>query len=503
MSDLRPYQEKAVDDLRRSIRGGAKAPVLVSPCGSGKTLIAKAIIDSAVSKGNQVLFLAPRRELIYQTVEKLDRAGIPCGIIMAGESPDMMAQVQVACVPTLHRRMERTYLPPAAVVICDEAHLFVARMMREILACYANALKIGLTASPCRNDGRGLGEIFDALVMGPLPSELIEGGYLVKPEYYAPSTPDLSRIKIKRGDYDQTQLGHRMDDPKLIGDVVNNWFRLASDRQTLVYGVNISHAMHLCERFVEAGVSAEHLDSTTPLDKRREILRRFENGESQVVTNVQVFSYGIDVPIASACVLAHPTKSLARYIQAGGRVFRPHPGKTDCLIIDHAGIIDKLGRIEDDHPWSLDGKSRIQDRMASRERKAPKDLTCPECALIFRSAAECPGCGHAMRHHHRAKAIEATEADLVKFEKRGKDRERRQWTMDEKSAFYAELLGVARDRGYKNGWASHKYREKFGVWPQSLKHIQPCPPSMAVMSWVKSRQIAYAKGREKGRVSHG
>ena len=502
MSDLRPYQEKAVDDLRRSIRGGAKAPVLVSPCGSGKTLIAKAIIDSAVQKGNQVLFLAPRRELIYQTVEKLDRAGIPCGIIMAGESPDMMAPVQVACVPTLHRRRERTYLPPAAVVIVDEAHLSVARTTADILNDYSNAIKVALTATPCRGDGRGLGELYDALVMGPRPRDLIEGGYLVRPRYFAPSTPDLSDVKIQMGDYNQTQLGHRMDDPKLIGDVVSNWFRLASDRQTVVFGVNISHAMHLCQSFVEAGVRAEHLDSTTPTDERREILRRFENGDTQVLTNCQIFSYGIDCPPASACVLAHPTKSLARYVQAVGRVLRPYPGKADCVVLDHAGIVDDLGRVEDDFPWTLDGRERVQDRMASRERKTPKDLTCPKCALIFRPAAECPSCGHDMRHHHRAKAIEATEADLVKWEKRGKDRERRQWTMAEKEAFYAELLGVVRDRGYQRGWASHKYREKFGVWPQSLKHVQPRQPSPAVMSWVKSRQIAFAKAKEKGRI-HG
>ena len=494
MSDLRPYQLSALDGLRASFRAGKRAPVLVAPCGSGKTHIAKAIIDGAVAKGNQVLFLAPRRELIYQTSAKLDEARIRHGIVMAGEEPDMMAQVQVACVPTLHRRLQRTHLPPAQVVICDEAHLFVARTTQEILDQYPDAIKIGLTATPCRGDGRGLGEIFDDLVMGPKIPELIAGGYLVQPRYFAPSTPDLAGIKIQMGDYNQTQLGERMDKDRLIGDVVTNWFRLASDRQTIVFGVNIAHAMHLCERFIEAGVKAEHLDSTTPNEERREIFQRFSNGDTQVLTNCQIFSYGIDCPPASACVLAHPTKSLARYVQAVGRVLRPYPGKQNCLVIDHAGIIDGLGFVEDDFPWTLDGKERVQDRMESVERKEPKSLTCPKCSTVFSGAAVCPNCGHDMRHQ-RAEAIAAIEADLVEVAKRGQDREKREWSMAEKGQFYRELLGLAFERGYKGGWAAHKYRERLGVWPNGLDKTST-KPSQATLSWVKSRAIAYAKRKE-------
>ena len=497
MTDLRPYQQSALDGLRASFRAGKRAPVLVAPCGSGKTHIARAIIDGAVAKGHQVLFLAPRRELIYQTAEKLAEAGIHHGIMMAGESQDVMAPVQVACVPTLHRRMTRTYLPPAKVVIIDEAHLSVARTTQEILHGYPDALKIGLTATPCRGDGRGLGEIFDDLVMGPSIPELIAGGYLVQPRYFAPSTPDLAGIKIQMGDYNQTQLGNRMDDPVLIGDVVTNWLRLASDRQTVVFGVNIAHAMHLCERFIEAGVRAEHLDSTTPNDERREILRRFENGATQVLTNCQIFSYGIDCPPASCCVLAHPTKSLARYVQAVGRVLRPYPGKLDAVVIDHAGIVDGLGFVEDDFPWTLDGTERVQDRMGARERKEPKSLTCPKCATVFSGAARCPNCGHDMSRQ-RAEAIAATEADLVEVAARGQEREKRAWTMAEKGVFYSELLGLAKERGYNKGWAAHKYRERLGVWPQGLDRT-PSAASSATRAWAKSRQIAYAKAREKRR----
>lgn len=500
MTSLRPYQVAALDGLRASLRSGHRAPVLVAPCGSGKTIIAKAIIDGAMAKGHQCLFLAPRRELIYQCSEKLTAAGIHHGIMMAGESMDRLAPVQVACVPTLHRRRARTYLPSAKVVICDEAHLFVSRMMSEILGEYPDAIKIGLTATPCRGDGRGLGEMFDDLVLGPSIPELIAGGYLVKPRYFAPSTPDLAGIKIQAGDYHQGQLGERMNKDALVGDVVDNWFRLAVGRQTIVFGVNVAHAMHLCQRFREAGVRAEHLDSTTPREERRDMLKRFEDGAVQLLTNCQIFSYGIDVPPASACVLAHPTKSLARYVQAVGRVLRPYAGKTDCLVIDHAGIIDAMGFVEDDFPWTLDGKESVQDRIAAVERKEPKSLTCPECATVFTGAARCPSCGHDMSRQ-RAKAMAEIEADLVEVKRKGEARQKREWTMAEKAAFYGELLGLAIERKYNSGWAAHKYLERLGVWPNAMKGEAAREPSIATRSWVKSRQIAHAKAMEKQSAS--
>lgn len=496
---LRPYQAEAVEALRRSIASGRRAPVLVAPTGSGKTHIAKALIVRAVAKLKRVLFLAPRKELIYQTAEKLDRAGIHNGIYMAGESRDLFAPVQVASTPTLYTRFQthgRSVLPPADLVIQDEAHLAISASSRAIMAAYPDAVKIGLTATPVRGDGRGLGEMFDDLVLGPSVADLMAEGHLVPARYYAPTKPDLEGVKVQMGDYNQKQLGERMDREMLIGDVVTNWLRIAPNRQTIAFGVNVAHAVHLRDCFREAGILAEHLDAHTLPHERRDIVERFERQEVQVVTNCQIFSYGVDIPPASCCILAHPTKSLARYLQAVGRVLRPYPGKTEALVIDHAGIVDELGFVDDDFPWALDGKGRIQERRAalSVARKAPKPLTCPECKAVFEGQALCPECGHRMAQQW-AKAIEAVDAELAEVDRRTKDRKKREWSQLEKQQFYSELLGLARQRGYKDGWAYHKFHERLGVYPSGRK--EPAEPSPETLSWVKSRQIAWAKRKDR------
>lgn len=135
--NLRPYQSAMVESVRAAIRSGSRSPLLQAPTGSGKTIIAKAITEAANAKGNRVLFLAPRRELIFQVCEKLDSAGIRHGVIMSGEARNQFAEVQVACVPTIYHRAiksERMVLPPADVVIIDEAHLSLAKMCESVLA---------------------------------------------------------------------------------------------------------------------------------------------------------------------------------------------------------------------------------------------------------------------------------------------------------------------------------------------------------------------------------
>jgi len=498
MTDLRPYQQQAVDDLRASIGGGHRAPILVSPCGSGKTHIAKAIIDSATEKKKTVLFLAPRRELIFQCSEKLTDAGIHHGIFMAGERRDMFAPVQVGSVPTIHSRMRAgtTVLPPANLVIIDEAHLAVAKTTLDVLKEYESAVKIGMTATPCRQDGKGLGLAFDDLVFGPTMPELVAQGHLVPTKYFAPSKPDLSAVKIQMGDYNQKSLGAKMNDPIIVGSVITNWLRLAPTRQTVVFAVNVAHSVSLCERFQEVGVKAEHLDANTPSHERASIFNRFESGDTQVICNCQIFSYGVDSPPASCCVLAHPTKSLTRYLQAAGRVLRPYEGKEDCYIIDHSGIIEDLGFLEDEHPWSLDGGTTVKERSESTKKKEPKSITCPECDTIFEARPTCPMCGYNCAEAY-AKAVEERDADLEEIERKSGKRKGPAWPTEKKEQFYRELLGHCASKGYKAGWAYHKYQGRFDVGPANSFNTMPLPVSAETQSWITSRNIAYHKSKKR------
>lgn len=501
MADLRPYQADAVASLRDSVARGARAPLLVLPTGAGKTVVAAHLIRSAREKNKRVLFLAPRRELVHQTCEKLAQVDVVHGVMMAGERRSFIPDVQVACIPTLHRRAivdERIELPRADLVLVDEAHLSIAKTTRSIVDHYANqgATVIGLTATPCRSDGAGLGTVYDHLLEGMTVRALTDQGFLVPARYFVGSTADLTGVQVQAGDYNQKQLGERVNDVTLIGDVVENWSRLASGRQTFVFSVNISHSMNLCRQFQELGIAAEHLDGHTPNDERAAILSRLRSGETQVLTNCDVMTYGMDFPPVSCIVLAKPTKSIARYFQMLGRGLRPFPGKEDCLILDHAGSVEQIGFYDDAMPWSLDGTEKIQDRLNGTERSEPEPITCGDCGASFRPARACPRCG-AEQGGRYERAIEAHEADLREIDRQRRIADPEQWNSDDRRRFYGELKAIALERGYKPGWAAHKFKAKLGTWPSGLDHIPPVEPSVRTRAWVKSQQIRYAKSKDR------
>lgn len=498
---LRNYQGEDIQAIRKSIANGNRSPLYVLPCGGGKTAVAAAMISGALRKGKRCLFLAPRRELIYQTANRLVSSGINHGIIMAGEEPAFMPDVQVACIPTLHRRSIQTSrlpLPPAELVLCDEAHIGIGGQAQELIERYraSGAIIVGLTATPARADGRGLGMIYDDLVEGPSVRWLTDNGYLVPAVYYAGTKADLEGVGMVAGDYNKGQLADRIDQPKLIGDVVENWARIAPDRQTFVFSLNVAHSRHLADRFMEIGVSAEHLDGKTPTDEREAIQKRLRDGITQVICNCEVMTYGVDFPPVSCIVLATPTKSVAKYLQMVGRGARTskETGKTDFIVIDHGGISDALGYFDDPMPWSLDGKEKVQDRKEALPKKEPRSITCVKCSHVFRAAPVCPRCGHEMRSEHK-KAVETLEAELVQIDRERQRKEGKAWTMADKAKFYAELKGYCQERQKSQGYAAHLYRDKLGVWPNdpTIRWADPVPPSMETVAYITSRNIARAK----------
>src|SRR6478736_2222037 len=229
MTDLHPYQAAVIAEIAAAKE---RRLLLVAPTGSGKTFIATTIIRNAINK--HVLFLAHRRELIKQARKHLAKFGVHAGVILAGEPTNRMRGVQVASIQTLHARCIRhgQDLPPANIIFIDEAHHAPATTYRTIVARYPDAQIIGMTATPCRRDGRGLGGIFERLIECPQVSELIKLGYLVRTKVYAPSTPDLKGVHTRQGDYVESELAERVDRPELVGDIVSHWHRLADRRPT-------------------------------------------------------------------------------------------------------------------------------------------------------------------------------------------------------------------------------------------------------------------------------
>lgn len=502
----RPYQIKAIADLRASVASGHRAPVLVMPCGLGKTIVAANLILGAVNKGRKVIFLAPRRELVFQTSEKLTALGIQHGIMMAGERPSFTADVQVASVPTLFARYFKgaeglipRELPQAELIIIDESHANMSAMTTQILAAYPKAVRIGLTATPARADGRGLGEHYDDMVLGPSVADGTDMGMLVPLRYFGAEKADLSKVRMQAGDYHKTDLGEAMNKPKLVGDVVQNWLRLCPDRLTVVHAVNRAHAKALQEEFIRAGVSAGYIDGETPTEERHQIFASMVGGVMRVLCSVEVVSIGWDMPPASCGIIARPTKSIARYLQMVGRIMRIHPSKTDAYLIDHAGAVDELGFADDPQPWSLDGKQKIQDRKAV-EKKEPKPIECRQCHRVFRPAKICPGCGHDMSGI-ASKAIEAHQADLHEIDRKTRAAAPKKYTMDDKQRWWSGFLFLAQQRGKSISLARALYRARFGVWPRGLID-RPLPPSLEVASWEHSRRIRWAKS-QNGNKSQG
>jgi superfamily II DNA or RNA helicase len=473
--------------------------MLVAPTGAGKTVIAAAIVQGAVKKGKRCLFLVHRRELAVQASRKLYDAGIDAGMVVPGFPPRPQQSVQIASIQSLTARALRSAtmdLPAADLVVIDEAHHATAATYGTILTAYPDAVILGLSATPARSDGRGLGRVFDCIVECPTVAELTAMGFLVPTRIFGPpDPPDLKGIKVARGDYVERELAERMDKPTLIGDIVMHYLRHGERRPAVAFAVNVAHSVHLADSFNAAGISAAHLDGTTPVDERDDILARLASGSLDVVTNCAVLTEGWDCPAASCAILARPTKSLGLYRQMAGRVLRTHPGKTDAIIIDHAGLTFAHGYINDEITWTLRDDHRVQNK-SHASRMSQKGVTlaqCPECSGIRFRGQPCPSCG--WRPRRGAEIIEVVDADLALID--GNNIKKQNWNDIAKSYFHAQLLYIARQKSYKPKWAYYKYLEKFGHPPRLNVAPEPEPPTPETLAWIKSRQIAYAKMKQK------
>ncbi len=499
---LRPYQSAALDQLRALLLRGAKRLALIAPTGSGKTVMFSEIIRSATARGKRSLVLAHRRELIDQTIEKLTAFGVAAGVIMADDPRrDDHLPVQVASIQTLANRLDR--LPPADLIITDEAHHAVSPSYRAVLDAYPDAIVIGPTATPWRLDRFGLADIFEGSVVAATPAELMAIGALVNYDAFAYDSPDLHDVGLVAGEFNQRDLGLACNTDVLVGSVVREYIAHANTRRAILFPVNVEHSRALVAEFQSAGVVAEHVDAKTPTEIRKQAMVRFRTGDLVVLSSVGVLTEGFDAPAAEVCILARPTKSLSLHLQMIGRVLRPSPetGKARALIHDHAGNLLRHGLVEDERDYSLTATpSRVRELHTCPFccvlfGRIGADGTCPRCHELIampsdvcqtcgcvRDAAVNPcACGRAGAGREAKTNVEGKRIDINEIRARRaaagltRDLSDRQLarvataTRAEKIAELRRLQAIAEDKGFKPGFVAHQFREVFGAWPSAYR----------------------------------
>lgn len=491
---LRQYQETAIIKLRKCLTDGFKRPIMALPTGGGKSIIFGQIISNIIQNGKIVLWLVHRRNLVNQMRDVLrEHFDIEPGVIMSGVETEPEKQVYLCTIQTYSRRLNLGYFADnkfyvdADVVLIDEGHRSVAKSYQDIIAHYHDKIIMACSATPMRADGRGMGEVYDSIVDIAGVKELTDQGYLAPARYFAPVNVDLSDVKVERGDYLIKDLDGKINKTKLIGDIVDNWLRLSENRKTIVYAVNVKHSIAICEAFNNAGVKAEHLDARSSDKERDDVFKKMQNGEITVICNVALYQEGLDVPDVSCIVMARPTKSMGLWRQCAGRGLRPTKEAKDCLILDHGNVIEEHGLLDWPIEWSLDGKKRAWSKPS--KKVVEKLVKCRACHKVFSGAKICPDCGTPVKSF--GKKILTVEAELEELGKKEKH------SMAEKRQWFGMFLYHCRQKGYNEGWISHKFKEKFKVWPKGLKNTAPIEPNQEFKNWVRHLNIKYAKRKAK------
>ncbi len=462
MSDF-SFQESAIQRVLAVIR---ERPLLVSPTGSGKTKMASEIVKRMNVK---TLWIAHRQELLAQASERLPAATI-------------IESVQTMC---------RRPATGAQLVVVDECQMTAAASYRTILANHPDAMVLGLSAFPHRLDGSPL-DMFGRLVIGARYPDLIKAGVLVMPRVYCGLAPDLSGVRRRFGEFSMKPTANAIDKPELTGDIISEWRKHAGGLPTVCYAINIEHSRHIIAEFNAAGIAAEHIDGQST-GARMGAMERLRTGMTQVVSNVDLWTQGTDMPWLKCLIIARPTASLSLHYQIVGRVMRAFDGKTDAIILDHAGNHIRHGLVTNDFQFSLAGPPKRATEPLGMRR-------CPQCGRYYEEV-KCPECGYwpipkprplppkregalaeftpgcERMYYEELKRTQSVFRVVAMFRFRfgyepviigGQFMDRHDRTPANMEKVFRHFYSLAKQRGYQDGWASHRYRSFFGTWPKGF-----------------------------------
>jgi superfamily II DNA or RNA helicase len=481
MISLRPYQQVAVNEIRNNFREGSRSVLLCLATGAGKTYTFSYIAQGAGKKGNSVVILVHRQELVMQSSLSLAKIGVRHSLVTAASVAgqikvnhvrelgqcfiDSTANVCVASIGTIVRRLDQIKAPD--LIIPDEAHHATAGQWRAILDHWPNAKVLGVTATPIRTDGVGLGThaggVFDSMVLGPTVQELIDMGSLVPPKVFFPGQMlDLSGVRVaSSGDFNQKDLAAKIaEKPSIVGDAVDHYRKLAPGKKAVAFCVSVAAAQAQAEAFNRAGFKFKSLDGSLDDSERRQVVRDLVDGRIDGITSCDIVSEGFDLPALEVAILLRPTQSLSLYLQQVGRVLRPSDGKSFGIVIDAVGNTINHGLPHWDRDWTLDGKAK--KKKAANDNVPPVQVkVCPQCFSVQRPAAVCVSCGHTFEV--KTRELEQVDGELHELNEQHELMLRKQKRQEVgKARTLEDLEAIAAQRGYSKGWARHVYKARGG-----------------------------------------
>ena len=459
---LRGYQKRMVHGATRALPRHRRV-ISQAPTGSGKTYVAAWMIREALSAGKTVWFVVHRIELLDQAAETMRAFGLSFSYIAANLRlpKNRYARLQLCMVQTLYNRLDSGLLQPPDLIVCDECHHAVAKTWLAIAEKYPGAMHLGFTATPEREDGKGLDEIYNVIVQGPPVQWLIDNGHLADYDWiYGGNAPDMQGIAKRAGDFAKGATADLIE-KTIIGDAPKEYLKHVAPHTCLVYCTLRSSARKVRDRYIAAGVNAHYVGGDTPTEKRHTVMRMFKKGKIPVVVSVDLFGEGLDAPGLKAIQMLRPTMSLRLFLQQVGRVLRPDSGK--AVVLDQVGNVFRHGLPCEERDWRLEGRPK----KTMEEDPGIRLSHCEFCFAVFPAAEVCPACGMPVekkRHPLPEVAGKLEKLDKARFKKERaakKSQDVRQWARTDRSM--KGLVRIAIEHDYKFGWAAMRMSVRTGA----------------------------------------
>lgn len=486
MLELRDYQKKAIDLLRKGFADGHRVQMLYLPCGGGKTEAAIAMMDAAKRKGNRSAMILDRIILCDQTSQRLSKYGIDHGVLQSGHWRYRPYElIQVCSAQTLEKRGS---MPGMAIMVVDEAH-DKRQQTLQFIKNNPNIKVIGLSASPCT---KGLGETYTNIVSPVSMKELVDKGSLVPLRVFIAKEIDMEGAKKVAGEWSEAEASKR--GMQITGDVVTEWIKKTHEIfgkpvKTIVFCAGVAHGEDLASKFAEQGYNFVCVSYKDDDEYKRQVMEDFSKPDTEIngVIATNILTKGLDVPDVQIAVSARPfSKSFSSHIQQLGRVMRPYPGKTFGLWLDHAGNYlrfredwDKL--YEEGFSEFDESKEKTRKEKTKKEKEAAK---CPACGALWPSNSNtCIQCGHIRQRRNMVESIPGEMQELSAQ------------TRESKQAFWSMCMWKVANSGWSRSRALATYKSKFGVFPKGLTDA-PQFPDLTFEKKVKADLIRYLKGKK-------